>query len=270
MESDNESETPPPERNIQRRPDQTDNATVIKGTFGRGKPKLIRERSGSSSPRNIPEKTDNSIGPLTITTTNMTDTEIHRAISDAKHAIEEFSVRDENGKVFNKNTSFLNTGEKNSFELDLASNLSSSTELETDVKNEEEKIVRRSKRLTKTQLSDIITQYVMITGNKNPIVRYNNPVCHDYGNHRRKADLERKTGSSRHGDKQPKLTLAANNKQTSRTDEYCDKNQCEDRLPVYKPVDHWRNHRHVEATQNPIAQSTANSGGGNVEDSDIV
>ena len=47
---------------------------------------------------------------------------------------------------------------------------SSSTEL--DIKHEEEKIVRRSKRLTKT----------------NPIIRYNNPPCHDYRNQRRKAE----------------------------------------------------------------------------------
>ena len=47
-------------------------------------------------------------------------------------------------------------------ELDLASNLSSSTEKEI----EEKEPIRRSKRLTKLiQLLDIITQFAMITGN---------------------------------------------------------------------------------------------------------
>ena len=62
----------------------------------------------------------------------------------------------------------------------------------------------------------------------------------------------------------------ADNKQTSRTEEHCDKSQREDRLPVHKHTDHWRNHRHTEAAQNPIGQLTANSEGGNVEDSDIT
>ena len=137
MESDNEPETPPPERSNQTTQGQTDNARVNKGTFGRGKPKLIREGSGSSSPRNTPEETDHSIGPLTITTANMTDTKIDRAISDDKQANEELFIRDENGKVFNYETSLLNTGEENSFELDLPSNLSSNTESEADVKHEE-------------------------------------------------------------------------------------------------------------------------------------
>ena len=139
IESDNEPETLPPEKSNQTTPRQTDNATVIKGTFGRGRPKLIRERSGSSSPRNTPEETDNSIGRPTTTTANMTDTEIDRDIGDAGQANEELFIRDENGKVFNNHTSLLNTEEDNSFELDLASNLSSSTELETDVEHEEEK-----------------------------------------------------------------------------------------------------------------------------------
>ena len=69
----------------------------------------------------------------------MTDTEINRAINDAKRAYEELFIRDENGKVFNNNKLFPNTWNENSFDLDFANNLSSSTELETDVKHEEEK-----------------------------------------------------------------------------------------------------------------------------------
>ena len=254
LESDNESEPTPPENNYQTTPDQTDNTTVKKGTFGRSKPVQKRERSDSSSPHSTPGGTNKSTGPLTIPT-NMTDTEINPAISDAKQANEELFIRDENGKVFKNDKTFPNEGEENSLDLDFANNLSSSTELETDVKREEKK-VRRSKRLPKT----------------NPIVRYNNPICHDYRNHRRKAELGRSTGpnSNRYGNKQSELKPKADNKQTSRIEEHCDKSQCENRLSVHKHMDHWRNHRHTEATQNPIGQSTVNSEGGNVEDSDSL
>ena len=105
-----------------------------------------RERSGSSSPHSTPGDTNKSTGPLTITT-NITDTEINRAINDAKQANEELFIRDENGKVFNNNKTFPNTGEENSFDLDFANNLSSSTGLETDVKHEEEK---KSTQIEKT------------------------------------------------------------------------------------------------------------------------
>ena len=54
LESDNESEPTPPENNYQTTPDQTDNTTVKKGTFGRGKPVQKRERSDSSSPHSTP------------------------------------------------------------------------------------------------------------------------------------------------------------------------------------------------------------------------
>ena len=58
----------------------------------------------------------------------MTDTEIDRAIDDVRQANEELFIQDL--------TPFANTGEENDFEtyeLDLASNLSSSTEL-ADIK----------------------------------------------------------------------------------------------------------------------------------------
>ena len=94
----------------------------------------------------------------------MTDTEINRAISDAKQANEELFIRDENGKAFNNDNTFPNEREENSLDLDFANNLSSSTELETDVKREEKKYADRKDYEKLTQLSDIITQYVMITG----------------------------------------------------------------------------------------------------------
>ena len=99
----------------------------------------------------------------------MTDTKINRAIEDARQANDELFIRDDNGKVFKNLTSFPKTGEENNFEnseLDLISNLSSSTELKADIKHEEEKTVRRSKRLTKTNpIVRYNNRYVMITGN---------------------------------------------------------------------------------------------------------
>ena len=102
----------PPGNNNQTTPGQTDNATVIKGTIGRGKPMQKRELSGSSSSHRTPGDTNKSISPLTITTTNMTDTEINRAINDAKQANEELFIRDENGKVLNNNNTFPDTGKR--------------------------------------------------------------------------------------------------------------------------------------------------------------
>ena len=167
IESD--TKTPPPETSNPITTDQSDNATVKKGTYGRGRPVIsVRDRE-SSSPHQSPPGGMSSTGPLTITAANMTDTEINRAIEDARQANDELFIRDNNGKVFKNLTSFPKTGEENNFEnseLDLISNLSSSTELEADIKHEEEKTIRRSERLTKpTQLLDIIIQYVMITGN---------------------------------------------------------------------------------------------------------
>ena len=99
----------------------------------------------------------------------MTDTEIDRAIEDARQAKEELFIRDDNGKVFKNLTLFPNTAEENNVEnseLGLFSNLSSSTELEADCKQKEEKQYADQKGQQKPiQLLDIITQYVIITGN---------------------------------------------------------------------------------------------------------
>ena len=111
------------------------------------------------------------MSPLTITATNMTDTKVDRAIEDAKSADQEFFIRDENGEVFtdnNTNSNILEDNLENS-DLELASNLSSSTGTDTEKKEP----IRRSKRLTKT----------------NPIVRCYNPVCHDYRKHRKETEL---------------------------------------------------------------------------------
>ena len=252
MESDDEPETPPPETSSPTTLDQSDNATVKKSTFGRGKPlKLIRDRQNSSSHQRSPGGTRNT-GPLPITAANMTDTEIDRAIEDARQANDEIFIKDDNGKVFKNLTSVPKTGEENNFEnseLDLTSNLSSSSELEADIKHEEEKTVRKSKRLTKT----------------NPIIRYNSPICHDYRSHRRKTELGSNTELNGHGDEQPQLIHTTDNKSTSRTNTDRDNHESEGRSPVHKQMDHWRDYRHIENRQNPIDRPTANSERGNVE-----
>ena len=64
----------------------------------------------------------------------MTDTEVDRAIEDAKSADQEVFIRDDNGKVFTDNKTQLRPFEEilGNSELDLASNLSSSTEIEIE------------------------------------------------------------------------------------------------------------------------------------------
>ena len=127
--------------------------------------------------------------------------------------------------------------------------VSSSTVIEADMKHEDEKSVRRSKRLTKT----------------NPIVRYNNPISHDYRRHRRKAELGSNTESNGNGDEQPQLIHTTGNELTSRANTHRDNDESEDRIPVQTQMDNWRNHRHTESRQNPIGRITANSESGNVE-----
>ena len=64
-----------------------DNTTLIKSTFGRGRPKLVRDRTNSNS-----SQATTAQCPLTITATNMTDTEVDRAIDDAKFADQGCSI----------------------------------------------------------------------------------------------------------------------------------------------------------------------------------
>ena len=174
IDSEDDSEAPLMDLVNPKTPESPNTTVTKRGSIGRGRPKLIRDRTSPNSPQTSPGNKPtqrNSMGPLTILTTNMTDTEVDRAIEDAKSADQEVFIRDENGKVSTDDKPHPSTFEDNleNSELDLASNLSSSTEIET----EEEEPIRRSKRLTKT----------------NPILRYNNPICHDYRSHRRKAEL---------------------------------------------------------------------------------
>ena len=185
IDSDAESEAPSMDIDSPKTPEPPTDTTTKKSTFGRGRPKLIRDRA-SPNTANTPMP-GSSTGLLTIISSNMTDTEIDRVIEDANSAEQEIFIRDENGKVLsNNNTKVLAENLENS-ELELASNLSSSTEIET----EEKEPVRRSKRLTKT----------------NPIIRYINPICHDYRKHRKQTELGNHTGSTKsqtgEGEQQP-------------------------------------------------------------------
>ena len=149
IESEDDSEAPLMNIVSPKTPEISDNTASKKSTFGRGRPKLIRDRASPKSPQTSPNKNPtpgNSTGPLTITTTNVTDTKIDSAIEDAKSTDQEVFIRDEYGKVFTDNKPNRNTQEDNleNSELDLASNLSSSTEIET----EEKELISRSKRLT--------------------------------------------------------------------------------------------------------------------------
>ena len=101
----------------------------------------------------------------------------------------------------------------------------------------------------------------------NPIFRYSNPICHDYTKHRRKAEFGSETGSNGYGDEQPQLIQTTDNNSTSRTNTHRVNHEREVRLPLYKSMDQWRDHRHTEIRQNPIGRTTTNSERGNVEDS---
>ena len=181
----------------------------------------------------------------------MTDTEIDRAIEDAKQAAQEILIRDENGKVFSDNNVkpyTLKDNFKNS-DLELASNLRSSTEIDT----EEKEPLRRSKRLTKT----------------NPIIRYNNPICHDYRKHRKKTEFGINTESTNcttGGERRRSLDRSKTSIQTLRPINNRNRQTCQERSTVHHTSDQWRNNRHNRKYNTPIGQTSTNRRGGNVED----
>ena len=77
----------------------------------------------------------------------MTHTEINRAIEDTKQADQDILTRDENGEVFtdnNTNSYTLKDNFENS-DLELASNLSSSTEIDTEEKKTRTQIEENDK-----------------------------------------------------------------------------------------------------------------------------
>ena len=181
----------------------------------------------------------------------MTDTEVDRAIEDAKQADQEILIRDENGKVFtdnNTNLYILKDNFENS-DLEPASNLGSSTEIDT----EEKEPVRRLKRLTKT----------------NPIIRYINSICHDYRKHRKKTEFGNNTESTdctTGGKRRRSLDRSNTNIQTLRPINNRNGQTCQEWSTVHHTLDQWRNNRHNRKYNTPIGQTPTNCRGGNVED----
>ena len=106
IDSEDDSEAPLTEWANPKTPESPNTTVTKNSSLGRGRPKLIRDRNSSNSPQTSPDNNPtqgSSTGPLTITTINMTDTEVDRAIEDAKTADQEVFIRDENGKVFTDN-----------------------------------------------------------------------------------------------------------------------------------------------------------------------
>ena len=146
------------------------------GTLGRGRPlKVVKNRLSSASPGGSSPtvQSQTTFGPMTIVTENMTTEAVDRSIEDAREADTEIHLKDHNGKVSHNIIKSPKRGEEEedeleNSELELLSNLSSSTEIEQETK---EHNLRRSKHLPKT----------------NSIIRLNNPVPSDYRKYRQKA-----------------------------------------------------------------------------------
>ena len=241
VESDSELDTPLMDTESPKTPEHLDNTTLKKSTFRRGRPKLVRDRTNSNSPQ-----ASTAPGPLHIIATNMTDTEVNRAIEDAKCAEQELLIRDENGKIFTNNNTNSNTLEDNleNSVLDLASDLSSSTEID----NEEKDHIRRSKRLTKT----------------NSIIRYDNPIYHDYRKHREKTESGNHTEStncSTGGERRRSLDRSKTQIQTLRPFANRNRQNFPERSTIHQTLDQWRTDRHNRSQNTPIGQSSANSRG---------
>ena len=102
----------------------------------------------------------------------MSESDIEQVINDTQQSGQHLHIKDINGKVSNTIDS----------DLELASNLSSRTEIDKDLENVQETNLRRSKRLRKT----------------NPVIRLNNTVNQsDYRKHRKTPKLVTTTGDSR-------------------------------------------------------------------------
>ena len=139
-ESESEAEVPQMETESPKTPEPTTNTTLKRSTFGRGKPKTTGDHTSPGSPLETPGKVPalDNMGPLTINTGHMTEEEIHQAIQEARTAEQELFIRDENGKVpINFNMNLKDNLETS--DLELASNISSSTEIEADIITKEEK-----------------------------------------------------------------------------------------------------------------------------------
>ena len=118
----------------------------------------------------------------------------------------------------------------------------------TEIDKEEKEPIRRSKRLTKT----------------NPIIRYNNPICHDYRKHRKQTEFGNtgSTNSTTGGERRRSLDRSDTHIQTLRPIANRNKQSCQERSTVHQKLDQWRNTRHNKHSSNPIGRSSANSKGG--------
>ena len=163
----------------------------------------------------------------------MTDADVDRALEDAKQADQEILTRDENGKVFtdiSTNSYTLKDNFENS-DLELASNSSSSTEIDT----EEMEPVRRS----------------------------------NYSKHRKKAEFGNNTESTNcttGGERRRSPDRSKTNIQTLRPIINRNRQTCQERSTVHHTPDQWRNKRHNRKHNTPIGQTSTNCRGGNVED----
>ena len=89
MESEPEAEALQMNTESPKTPEPSDSTTLKRSTFGRGKPKITEDRTSPVSPLETPGKIpvlDDNMGPLTVNTGHMTETEIRQAIQDAKTA----------------------------------------------------------------------------------------------------------------------------------------------------------------------------------------
>ena len=182
----------------------------------------------------------------------MTDTDIDRIIEDAKQNDTELFIKDLNGEVTHNynNTAYggKENKEKNNLEtetsdLELISNLSSSTEIEQETK---EHNLRRSKRLTKT----------------NPIIRFNNPITSDYRKHRKKTKCPEDTRNrGRYSGKDQQRRILNDTTEGPVQAEQFNRTADETRTTANIPKLLWTENRHKEQVF-PIGQLSSNRGGG--------
>ena len=232
----------------QSRSNPTTPTTKTSGSFGRGRPKLVRSRQ---SPGSLTVSTE-SLGPLTIITENMTDTDIDRIIEDAKQNDTELFIKDLNGKITHNYNNTVHGGEENkeknnleteTSDLELISNLSSSTEIEQETK---EHNLRRSKRLTKT----------------NPIIRFNNPITSDYRKHRKQTKRPEDTRNrGRHSGKDQQHRILNDTTEGPVQAEQLNRTADETRTTANIPKLLWTENRHKEQAS-PIGQLSSNRGAG--------
>ena len=150
-------------------------------TIGRERPLITRESTPPTPDITPGQQNNTETGTLTINTDQMSEFDIDQTIEDSTQSGQEIQIRDNSGKV----TSYNNEKTENKLnisEIELASNLSSSTEIENDLEQLENTNLRRSKRLTKTI----------------PSVRLKNPVNQsDYRKHSKTTQSATTTGMLR-------------------------------------------------------------------------